>query len=222
VRRLRWPEGFVCPRCGSGSGAWVTARSYMHCRACGGETSITAGTVFEGTCKPLRTWFLAMWSVTSQKHGASALGLKRVLGLGSYQTAWTRLPKWRRAMVRSGRERLSGCVEVGETYVGGPEAGTHGRETYKKAIVAVAVELRKPKGYGRIRLSRVADVSSAGLTPFVRAAVEPGSTVHTDGRMAYVGAIGRGWRVPPRSHRRCESSFASGSHPDAGLRQGGG
>jgi transposase-like protein len=185
VRRLRWPEGFVCPRCGSESGAWVTARSYMHCRACGGETSITAGTVFEATRKPLRTWFLAMWTVTSQKHGASALGLKRVLGLGSYQTAWTWLHKLRRAMVRSGRERLSGRVEVDETYVGGPERGTHGRETYKKAIVAVAVELREPKGYGRIRLKRVADVSSAGLTPFVCGAVEPGSTVHTDGWKGY-------------------------------------
>jgi len=163
----------------------MTAREYLHCRACGAETSITAGTVFEGTRKPLRTWFLAMWFVTSQKHGASALGLKRILGLGSYQTAWTWLHKLRRAMVRAGRERLSGCVEVDETYVGGEEEGTHGRETYKKAIVAVAVEMRDPKGFGRIRVKRVSDVSSASLTPFVCQAVEPGSTVHTDGWKGY-------------------------------------
>jgi hypothetical protein len=85
---LRWPRGSLCPRCGSAAGAWLTEREYFHCRACGGETTLTAGTVFEGTHKPLWTWFLAMWFVTSQKHGASALGLQRVLGLASYQTAW--------------------------------------------------------------------------------------------------------------------------------------
>jgi len=185
VRRLRWPDGFVCPRCSAKTGGWATARGYLHCRACGGETSITAGTVFEGTRKPLRTWFLAMWFVTSQKHGVTALGLKRVLGLGSYQTAWTWLHKLRRAMVRPGRERLSGYVEVDESYVGGEEEGTHGRETYKKAIVAIAVEMHDPKGFGRIRINRVPDVSSASLTPFVCQAVEPGSVVHTDGWNGY-------------------------------------
>jgi len=126
-----------------------------------------------------------MWFVTSQKHGVTALGLKRVLGLGSYQTAWTWLHKLRRAMVRPGRERLSGYVEVDESYVGGEEEGTHGRETYKKAIVAIAVEMHDPKGFGRIRINRVPDVSSASLTPFVCQAVEPGSVVHTDGWNGY-------------------------------------
>ena len=163
----------------------MTARESLHCRACEAETSITAGTVFEGTRRPLQTWFLAMWFITSQKHGASALGLKRVLGLGSYQTAWTWLHKLRRAMVRPERERLSGYVEVDETYVGGEEEGTRGRETHKKAIVAIAVEVRHPKGFGRVRMKRVRDVSSASLTPFVRQAVEPGSTVHTDGWRGY-------------------------------------
>ena len=193
VRRLRWPDGFTCASCGSRDGAWVTARGYLHCRACGAETSVTSGTVFEATRKPLRAWFDAMWYVTNQKNGASALGLQRVLGLGSYQTAWAWLHKLRRAMVRPGRERLSGLVEIDESYVGGVEAGTRGRETYKKAIVAIAVELREPRGFGRVRLRRVSDVSAASLTPFVCDAVEPGSTVHTDGWSGYNGLATSGY-----------------------------
>mgnify|MGYP005859536741 CR=1 FL=1 len=181
LRRLRWPTGFVCPRCGGQAQAWITARGYLHCCACGGQTSVTGGTVFQDTRKPLRTWFLAMWFVTSQKHGANASGLQRVLGLGSYQTAWTWLHKLRRAMVRPGRERLSGCVEVDESYVGGEETAVRGRQTDQKAIVAIAVEMRQPKGFGRVRIHRVADVSAISLTRFVRQAVKAGSIIHTDG-----------------------------------------
>jgi hypothetical protein len=83
--RLGWPRGFVCPRCGAAEGAWTTARGYLHCRACQGEVSETVGTLFVRTHLPLRTWFLAIWLVTSQKHGASALGLQGVLGHGSYR-----------------------------------------------------------------------------------------------------------------------------------------
>ena len=92
----------------------------FQCSRCNSQTSVTAGTVFQDTRKPLANWFRAMWFVTSQKNGASALGLQRVLGLGSYRTACSWLHKLRRAMVRSGRERLSGWVEVDETYWGGP------------------------------------------------------------------------------------------------------
>ena len=128
----------------------------------------------------MRMWFLAMWFVTSQKNGVSALGLQRVLGLGSYETAWTWLHKLRRAMVRPGRDCLTGAVEVDETYVGGPEEGKRGREAETKAIVAVATE-KRGRGIGRIRLRRVKDVSSDCLLPFVQNAVSPGSVVHTDG-----------------------------------------
>lgn len=126
-----------------------------------------------------------MWFVMSQKHGASALGLQRVLGMGSYQTAWTWLHKLRRAMVRHGREQLSGHVEVDETYVGGEEEGTRGRRTERKAIVAIAVEIQFPKGFGRIRMRRIPDVSAASLTPFVCEMVEAASTIHTDGWNGY-------------------------------------
>ncbi|MBI4168436.1 MAG: IS1595 family transposase [Acidobacteria bacterium] len=183
LQRLRWPDGFRCPACGEGR-AWMTGRGQFRCGACQRQTSPIAGTIFEGTRKPLRAWFQAMWYVTSQKHGGSALGLQRVLGLGSYQTAWTWLHKVRRAMVRPGRDRLSGCVEVDETYVGGIEEGVHGRETESKAVVVVAAE-EDGRGIGRVRLRRVPNVSAASLLRFVEEAVAPGSVVHTDGWGGY-------------------------------------
>ncbi len=129
---------------------------------------------------------MAMWLVTDQKQGASALGLQRVLGLGSYQTAWTWLHKLRRAMVRPGRERLCGRVEVDETYVGGPEqGGKRGRGTENKEIVAIAVEIHSPKGFGRVRMQRIPDVSGISLVPFVRGAVESDSEILTDGWRGY-------------------------------------
>lgn len=163
----------------------MTARKQMFCATCRRQTSVTAGTIFEGTRKPLRTWFQAIWYVTSQKFGGNALGLQRIVGFGSYRTAWTWLHKMRRAMIRPGRDRLRGIVEVDETYVGGEEAGVTGRETYKKAIVAIAVEVHSPKGFGRVRLLRVPDVSATSLTPFVCDAIEPGSVVRTDGWPGY-------------------------------------
>jgi len=121
LRRIRWPDGFECPACGS-LGGWETKRGLIRCPQCERQTSSTAGTLFERTRKPLRVWFQAIWYLTHQKHGVSALGLQRVLGLGSYETAWTWLHKLRRAMVRPGRERLSGAVEVDETFLGGVRA----------------------------------------------------------------------------------------------------
>jgi hypothetical protein len=115
--QLRWPEGFRCPHCG-GARTWETKRGLYRCTRCDVQVSLTAGTIFQDTHKPLRLWFRALWYVTNQKHGVSALGLQRVLGLGSYRTAWTWLHKLRHAMVRPGRDRLSGTVEVDETYIG--------------------------------------------------------------------------------------------------------
>src|SRR5512139_102308 len=184
LRRLRWRYGFRCPGCG-GEKAWPTCRGELRCATCQRQTSATSGTIFQGTTKPLRLWFRAMWHITNQKFGGSALGLQRVLGFGSYQTAWSWLHKMRRAMVRSGRERLNGFVEVDEIYVGGLEEGAHGRHTEKKAIVVIAVEIHVPMGFGRVRLGRVPDVSAESLVQFVRGTVEPGSVVHTDGWKGY-------------------------------------
>ena len=129
LEKLRWPDGFVCPRCGGMDEPYRAQRARLMCRACDYQGTVTAGTVFAKTRTPLRSWFAGVWYVTSQKHGVSALGLQRVLGLGSYQTAWTMLHRLRRAMVRPARERLSGKVEVDETYVGGPGRGLGRKNT---------------------------------------------------------------------------------------------
>jgi transposase-like protein len=151
---------------------------------------VTAGTIFQDTRKPLVLWFRAMWAVTSQKNGASALGLQRVLGLGSYKTAWTWLHKLRRAMVRPGRDRLTGRVEVDETFVVG--RGVRGRQTETKALVVIAAQ-EDGAGIGRIRMRRIADASAQSLEPFIVENIEPGSVIHTDGWAGYGGVPAKGF-----------------------------
>ena len=180
---LRWPEGFRCPRCGH-SKSWPVRKVYFQCAGCGYQVSVTAGTIFQDTRKPLQQWFRAMWYVTSQKTGTSALGLQRVLGLGSYQTAWVWLHRLRRAMVRPGRERLSGRVEVDETYFGGPEKGTRGRQKESKSLIVVAAQ-EDGDGIGRIRLKQIEDASADSLVGFVEESIDPGSVVHTDSWTGY-------------------------------------
>ena len=189
--RLRWPEGFCCPRC-AGRKTWPLSGVLLQCAACNYQSSVTAGTIFQDTRKPLTLWFRAVWWVTSQKNGASAMGLQRVLGLKSYKTAWTWLHKLRRAMVRPGRDRLSGRVEVDETYLGGLEEGMRGRQTEAKALIVVAAQEDGP-GIGRIRMRRIPDASAESLMPFVQDSVEPGSVVHTDGWLGYLPLEGKGY-----------------------------
>lgn len=185
LAKVRWPDGFVCPDCGHRT-AWQTSRGLWLCQGCRRHLSVTAGTVFQDTRLPLSLWFRAMWQVTNQKHGLSAMGLQRALGLGSYRTAWLVLHKLRQAMVRPGRDRLSGTVEVDETYWGTEEKGVVGRRTYAKAIIVVAVET--PGGsLGRVRMRRIPNLSKASLHGFIRDAVTPGSVVVTDGYNAYLG-----------------------------------
>jgi len=208
--RLRWPDGFTCPRCGAQKG-WQGTRGRVICGACRYQASVTAGTIFADTRKSLRLWFRAMWYVTSRKSGGSAIGMQRVLGLGSYPTAWTWLHKLRRAMVRPGRDKLSGEVEVDETFVGGTEEAVHGRETEKKALVVIAVEKRGKNGSGRARIARIADASGAVLLPFIEEAIEPGSVVCTDGWKGYNGVKKRGYQ-----HKVI---VLSGCGKDAALRE---
>jgi len=183
LERLRWSSGFICRACGAAGPPWMKKDGQLRCRSCRAHTSAMAGTIFQDTRKPLRMWFHAIWYVTCQKQGVSALGLQRVLGLGSYESAWTWLHKLRRAMVRPGRECLSGVVQIDETFVGGGMEGRRGRGTSKTIVVVAAEEngLRT----GRIRLKSVPDASAESLIPFVKEVVEVGSTVHTDGWEGY-------------------------------------
>lgn len=208
---LRWPDGWLCPRC-SGRKAQPVRRGLWRCIECRHESSVISGTIFQDTHLPLRTWFLAMWHVTSQKNGISALGLQGTLGLGSYKTAWAMLHKMRRAMVRPGRERLRGLVEVDETYWGAEEPGVVGRLTEKKALIIVGAEVNG-NGIGRIRLRHIPDLTKDSLHGFIVYAIEPGSTVRTDGLNAYLGLKGyahdrqvqrrqpKGEHLLPRVHR---------------------
>src|SRR5450755_206523 len=177
LERLRWPQGFVCPGCGVAGQPYRSSRARLMCRSCERQSTVTAGTIFDKTRTALRVWLAAAWYLTNQKQGVSALGLQRVLGLGSYATAWTMLHRFRRAMVRPGRDRLKGRVEVDETYLAitdreEPISRVGRKSNTDKVLVVIAVEMLEPKGFGRIRLRRIADDSAARVIPFVQEAVE--------------------------------------------------
>jgi len=187
--QLRWPDGVVCPHCGHPK-LWQSGH-VMECAACARKIRVMSGTIFQDTHLPLQTWFRAIWWVVTQKNGASALGLKRNLGL-SYRSTWNLLHKIRRAMVRTGRSRLEGRVEVDETYVGGLEEGVRGRKTEKKAVVLIAAQ-EDGKKIGRIRMRMVEDASAENLLAFIGDNIEPGSTVHTDAWLGYTGVGAKGY-----------------------------
>jgi transposase-like protein len=182
---FRWPDGYVCPHCQSQE-YWLTAKRKIHCSKCQKEFSITSGTIFQDSKKPLLLWFHIMWWVVAQKTGASAHNLKDFMGFGSYETAWLWLHKLRRAMIREGREKLSGIVEVDETYIGGEEIGIEkkGRGAEQKSLVVVATEC-KGKQIGRVRFRIIPDASSKSLDSFIEANIEEGSTIITDGWSGY-------------------------------------
>jgi transposase-like protein len=186
--QLRWADGFICPKCGHAGEPWPIGENLYKCKSRRHETSVIAGTIFQDTRKPLKTWFTAIWWVTTQKNGASVAGLQQILGLGSYKTAWTWLHKIRTAMINPNRTKLSGTVEVDECYIGSEEqSGKRGRGTENKILVAIAVELLKGKNQlGRVRMKVVPDMSKGSLQGFIEENVEPGSTVVTDGWSSYI------------------------------------
>ncbi len=189
---LRWPGGFACPACAE-TRCWRMSKGRnLRCAGCRLDASVTAGTIFADTRLPLTTWFQAAWYATGTKHGVSALSLQRVLGVGSYETAWALLHKLRRAMVRPDRDRLAGEVEADETYVGGVATGKRGRGAAKKAIVEVAVE-KRGVGMGRARLACIPDLSAESLLAAIEAAVEPGAVVYTDHFRGYAGLTAAGY-----------------------------
>ena len=183
ILSLRWPQGFVCSRCHSDR-SWKTKRSLLVCSECGHQSSITAGTIFQETRKPLRLWFHVMWWMMSQKTGASAKNLQHTMGFRRYETAWTWLHKLRRAMIRSGRDRLKETVEVDETFIGGVEKDAKGRKTETKTLMVIAVEVEEKK-LGRIRFRIIPDASAESLIPFIKENITPASVVITDGWLGY-------------------------------------
>jgi transposase-like protein len=197
----RWPDGFRCAGCGHERAWAMRSRLVYECAACGKQHSLLAGTIFEQTKSGLATWFLAIFLVTSSKGGISAMELKRQMGFGSYQTAWTWLHKIRRAMVRPERERLSERVEVDETYVGAPKPGKSGRGAAGKTKVAGAVETArgdvKGRRLGRLRLEVVPDVSVRSLEDFLGRNVARPATIATDGWSGYAGLDAAGYGHEP-------------------------
>ncbi len=202
---LRWPDGFVCPRCGN-VGGWRVADGSFKCAGCKAQTAVTAGTLFDRRRTPLTVWFQVCWEFATAKDGISALALKRTLQIGSYQTAWAMLHRLRSVLIRPGRELLSGQVEVDETYIGGEEAGlAGGRAKGKKALVVVAVEVVSSRGFGRCRMRIIADGSARTLHPFITDNIAAGSTVITDGWNGYLGINKAGYTHDRRSQRAAKA-----------------
>lgn len=181
--QIRWPDGFKCPRCQHNE-VWTMGDGLYRCKKCEFKISVTAGTIFQDTRKPLRLWFRAMWYITNQKYGISALGLQKALGLSNYRTALTWMHKLRLAMVRPMRDRIPGIIEVDETYIGGKKAGKRGRGAAGKILVIIGAQIDGNR-IGQIRVKRVSNASGKSLTGAVQQAVEPGSIVQTDGWDGY-------------------------------------
>jgi transposase-like protein len=199
---VRWNGGFVCPTC-SHTEAWHVRRDSFKCKGCRRETSVTAGTPFQNSQIPLRVWFQAIWLVVSQKNGTSALGLSRALGITRQKTGWYLLKRIRSAMVRIGRERLSGVVEVDEVFLGGVKPGKRGRGALGKVLILIAVEDKGKDGFGRIRITLIEDASAPTLKMAISKMVEPGSEVHTDEWKGYTPAALTGYtHVVTERHTR--------------------
>jgi transposase-like protein len=192
LAKLRWSKGFICPACKTKAVPWQTIRGHLVCPFCRKQTSVTSGTIFDKTRTPLTTWFEAAWHVSTAKNGMSAKTLERTLGT-KYRVSWTMLQRFRVAMVDAERKQLSGNIEVDETFVGGvKKSGKRGRGS-AKSIVVIAIEIKEPSGYGRIRMRHIPDASSASLLPFVCDMASPGSVVHTDGWSGYNGLSAHGF-----------------------------
>jgi transposase-like protein len=216
---LRWPMGFSCPNCPGGKG-WRLGDGRWWCKACRRRVSVTAGTIFHHTQTPLTVWFAAAWYMTTQKNGVSAKTLHRLLGFGSYQTAWAMLHRFRSALGHFGRDRLSGNVEVDETLIGGVHPGKRGRGAAGKVLVAVAVEQAYPKGFGRCRLLVIPNAEMETLRSFLLEHIEPGSLLLTDGLSSYTSAVGSDYiqqSFPVRGSGRKAHELLPGVHRVASL-----
>lgn len=193
LEQLRWGRGFSCPKCSCTKG-WRLTDGRWSCAGCARKTSVTAGTIFDRSRLTLREWFAAAWHLTDPKRRLSALSLQELLGLGSYQTAWTILQKLRTAMVRPGLDRLRGSVEVLEISISATENSPPRRTRASAFSVAIALEALSPIGFGRVRLHRVEDMPGANLIAFIYTSVEPGAEVCTVDSPRFDGLSELGFR----------------------------
>ena len=194
---VRWPQGFICPRCGHAKAWLLQTKAWTYeCAGCRKQTSVTAGTIMHHSKLPLTLWFWAAYLMATHSNGISALQLQQQLALGSYKTAWLLCAKLRASMVAPDRNPLCGLVEVDETEIAcrsknDPPTGGGGRSHQGKILVVGAVEVQDGgAGPGRIRLQEVPDYSAASLHPFLAANLAPGATAKTDGWSDYPGAPG--------------------------------
>jgi transposase-like protein len=206
---LRWPSGYDCPRCG-GAEAAVNTDGLAECSNCRQTASLTKGTIFGHSHVPMVAWFQAIWWLSGQQNGSSALGLKNVLGLGSYQTAWKMLKKIRQVMVYSEFDSLRGIVHIDEVYMGTrSDYDSDGGRAGRQALVLVFVQERNHET-GRVRFKLIPDADAASLESAVQEVVEPGSTVRTDAWEGYAGLSGLGYE-----HEVVRSSADVGDNPIA-------
>ena len=213
---IRWPYGYHCLRCNKSDFSKL-GRGLYRCKSCNYEGSVIVGTLFQDTHKPLRLWFQAIWYAVNQKNGVSALGLQKAIGLGSYHTAWEWLHKLRRAMVRPGRDRLDGLIEVNETFIGGEHSGKRGRGAEGKTLVLFALEDTQ-WGIGRIRLVPIVDVSGDSISNAVMEVVEPGSTIRSDGWNGYNSLVKHGYNHQPiKNNNVQENDLIPSAHLIASL-----
>jgi transposase-like protein len=192
ILKFKWNGGFVCPKCGHDS-YWHTTRKRIVCAICNYQTTPLAETIFEQTNKPLSLWFRAIWWMVAQKSGVSAKGLQKILGIGSYKTAWTWLQKLRLLTVNPERQKLSGIIEVDETLVGGKKTGKRGRGAEGKTLVVIAIEILE-KSTGRIRMAKVSSATKKNLLSFIEENIEKGSTIITDGLHSYKTLTSNGYQ----------------------------
>jgi transposase-like protein len=168
------------------------------CQVCRFKNSVKVGTIFDSTRLPLKIWFHAIWWVTAQKSGVSALNLQNNSGLGSYRSSWLMLHKIRNAMIFENRSILQGDVEVDEAFLGGVRTGKRGRGAEGKELIVIAAEYSGEKRVGRIRIQRISDASAEKLEPFITANIAKGATIHTDGWKGYNGVEKLGYKHMPR------------------------
>lgn len=191
LEQARWGNSFQCQACGDDK-YWRLSTGLRRCQVCRFKNSVKTGSIFESSRLTLKTWFYAIWWVTAQKTGVSALNLQKNLGLGSYRSSWLLLHKIRNAMIFADRSLLQGEVEVDEAFIGGARSGKRGRGAEGKELIIIAAECSGEKRVGRIRIQRIPDASAENLEPFITTNVTKGSTIHTDGWRSYndVGKLG--------------------------------